>query len=532
MKGLYQKFTDILIGIIRQEYQVEIELPLWELPAKQEFGDLSSMAALKLASKLKGDPLEIAGHLKAELEKVIHDKVEKIEVLKPGFINIFLSREVLINSLKELLANDESFFRQVRPRKILLEFASANPTGPLSIAHGRQAVVGDVMANILKFFGNEVTKEYYVNDAGRQIDLFVESVTQRIKEIRGEPFQMPEKGYLGDYVKDIAQVALDGAVQPADMRAFVLKYNLDLIKKDLSALGIEFDNWLSQQKLLDEKRVDDAIAALKEKSYLYEKEDALWFETTKLGDDKDRVIKKNDGELTYFASDIAYHRNKLERGFDALINLWGPDHHGYIERVKASIQALGYQRESLRIIIIQLVTIKTKERMSRRKGTAILLSDLTSDVGKDTARFYYLVRKNSSLLEFDLDLAHEASFNNPYYYIQYSCARIESIFAKAGKDRSPESFCDFLDSEEELSLVRMILQFYYCIEKAYFSLEPVFIIEYLKALAAMFHKFYELKRIVGEEENIMAARLNLLYATRMVFHCALKLLGITPVKKM
>ena len=251
---------------------------------------------------------------------------------------------------------------------------------------------------------------------------------------------------------------------------------------------------------------------------------------SKFGDDKDRVLKKTDGELTYFASDIAYHKDKLRRQFDMLINLWGPDHHGYIKRVKSSIKALGCKKDILTVIIIQLVSLKTKERMSKRKGTAILLADLIKDVGTDAARFYYLLRKNSSPLEFDIDLAKTASFDNPLYYIQYAYARIHSIFRKA----EVNSFSlqgEFLE-EEDLSLARDILQFAHCLDKAYYNLEPVFIVEYLKALAASFHKFYEKSRVLSDDKNVRAARLSLLEAVRVVIDCGLAILGITPLKKM
>lgn len=530
MKGFSQKISKILGDIIKKEYETAIDEPLWEAPQRQDYGDLSSMAALKLASKLKKDPLEIASDLKNRLESKIKDDVEKIEILKPGFINIFISKSALLDSLNGILENKEKFFKRSLKKKIILEFLSANPTGPLSIAHGRQAVVGDVIGNILEFFGDDVEREYYVNDAGKQLDLFIESVKERIKEINGEKFAIPEGGYLGEYVKDVAKACL--SENPEDLRKFALSYELSLIKKDLEILGIHFDNWTSQQKLIDDGKIEKVINTLKSKDLIFEQEDAIWFSATKFGDDKDRVIKKSDGELTYFASDIAYHEDKIERKAEQLINLWGPDHHGYIERVKSAINALGYDKNILKVVIIQLVTLKTKEKMSKRKGTAVLLSDLISEVGKDATRFYYLLRKNSSHLEFDVDLAEDMSFNNPLYYVQYASSRIESIFQKAGAKDFDQKFTQNLEGKDDLALIRMLLQFSYALEKAYYGLEPVFIIEYLKSLAAVFHRFYETNRVVGEGEQLEKARLNLLEATRIVLHCALNLLGITPAKKM
>ncbi|MDD4954728.1 MAG: arginine--tRNA ligase [Candidatus Omnitrophica bacterium] len=530
MKGFYQKISQILEDIIKKEYEVELDPPLWEVPSRQDFGDLSTMVSLKLASKLKKDPLEVATNLKTILEGKKDKSIEKIEIIKPGFVNIFFAKNALINSLNELIESREKFFRRSIKKKVILEFLSANPTGPLSIAHGRQAVVGDCLGNILDFCGADVEREYYVNDAGKQLELFIRSVEERIKEIKGENFQIPEGGYQGEYVKDVAKAVIEA--NPKDPKRFALDYVLGWIKKDLKDLGIEFDTWTSQQKIIDDKKIEKVINELKGKDLIYEKEDALWFSSTKFGDDKDRVIKKNDGELTYFASDIAYHEDKINRGANELINLWGPDHHGYIERVKSAIEALGYEKNILKVIIIQLVTLKSKEKMSKRKGTAILLSELVKEVGKDTTRFYYLTRKNSSHLDFDIDLAKATSFDNPLYYIQYSCARIESIFEKAQDKKADPECSEFLKSEEELCLLRALLQFSYTLEKAYYSLEPVFIIEYLKSIAALFHKFYETNRVLGESENVEAARLNLLKATRIVLHCGLALLGITPAKKM
>jgi len=530
MKSFYNKVSQALEKIVERDYSISLEHPLWELAQRQEFGDLSSMAALKLASRIKKEPLELAGQLKLSLEKELGSDVEKIEVLRPGFINIFVSRKVLIDSLKEILKDKEDFFKSKTKRKVLLEFLSANPTGPLSIAHGRQAVVGDTIGNILKFLGDKVVKEYYVNDAGRQLDLLTASVEARM-DATGKK-KIPEGGYQGEYVKDIAKKVLEEK-RTKNIKKFVIKHILDdFIKKDLKDLGIKFDNWTSQQKLIDEKKVEKAVGYLKKKGLIYEKEGALWFSSTKFGDDKDRVIKKEDGELTYFASDIAYHKDKIERKFDKLINLWGPDHHGYIKRVESAISALKHKKDILKIIIIQLVTLKTKEKMSKRSGNIILLSDLIKDVGADTARFYYLTRKNSSHLEFNISLAKEMSFNNPLYYIQYVCARIESIFRKSGVSSFDNSSIKLLAEPQELNLLRALLQFSYCLEKAYYTLEPVFIIEFLKNLAAAFHRFYENTRVITEDKDITMARLNLLRALKVVFHSGLGLLGITPVEKM
>jgi len=534
MKGFQEKASQALEKIIKNDYNLCLGHPLWELPQKKEFGDLSSMVALKLASRLKKDPLEIAAGIKVLLEKALSKDVERIEILRPGFINIFISPKILISSLNKVLKDKDKFFRSKIKRKVLIEFLSANPTGPLSVAHGRQAVVGDAIANLLDFFGNDVQREYYLNDEGRQIERLVDSVLARIKENRGEAVVFPEGGYKGEYVNVTASnpaiIKLESDRER--LTKAILKEQTDLIKKDLRTLGIKFNNWFSQKTLIQGKKVEEAIDFLKKKSLIYDKDGALWFSSTKFGDDKDRVIKKADGELTYFASDIAYHKNKIDRKFNQLINLWGPDHHGYIKRVKSAIKALKHDQDILKIIIIQLVTLKTKERMSKRAGTMILLSDLIKDVGSDATRFYYLTRRNSSHLEFDLDLAKEASFNNPLYYIQYVCARIESIFRKIENVSFDSSFSKFLKDPEELALIRALLQFSNCLEKAYHSQEPVFIVEFLKDLAASFHKFYEKKRVLDEDKKVFQARTNLVGAVKIVFHCGLSLLGIKPVERM
>ena len=530
MKDLYQFFSQSLSDLLHS-YSVNIDPPLWEIPKDKKYGDFSTMIALKAASLLKRDSYDIACEIKSILKSKLADYTDRIEIVKPGFVNVFVSKRGLVESLNRIIKEKESFFKDKRQRKVLLEFVSANPTGPLSIAHGRQAVIGDVIARMFKFFGNDVVCEYYLNDEGTQINLLIESVRQRIKELKGDEFKIPEGGYQGEYLKDIARGAI--GVSNGEIRNYVLSSMISLIKNELSRMGIVFDNFFSQRKLIEEGKVNEVIKMLSEKGFIYEKDSALWFSSSRFGDDKDRVLKKNNSELTYFASDIAYHKNKIERGFDKIINLWGPDHHGYIDRVKASIKALGYNENILKVLIIQLVTIKTKERMSRRRGTAILLSDLVDEVGRDAARFYYALRKNSSPLEFDIDLAKSASMDNPLYYVQYAHARIKSVFAKSGTagDFGPE-YSKYLEDEEELLLIRDILQFSYCLNKVYYNLEPVFLVEYLKTISAHFHRFYERKRILGSGSKKMYARINLLEAVRVVLKSGLEILGIPAWDKM
>lgn len=530
MRDFYDKVSLVLKEIVSKEYQVDLEYPLWESPSLQKFGDLSTAASLKIASQVGKNPFEIAQVIREKLSKKIGQEVEKIEIVKPGFLNLFVSKKLLIDFLGQIISQGKSYFKEKEGRRVLIEFVSANPTGPLSVAHGRQAVVGDVLANIGKALGDKIEREYYLNDIGRQIDLLVLSVAERIKEAEAKNYNLPEDGYKGQYVKDIA-LAYIKRRDNKELRGFCLSYIESLIKDDLDKLNIYFDNWFSQKQLVEDKKVEEAIKQLRERGFIYEKEGALWFRATAFSDTKDRVIRKSDGSLTYFASDIAYHADKCLRGYSRLINLWGPDHHGYIGRIKASLQALGYKKDLLSVIIIQLVTLKSKERMSKRAGTLILLAELIKEVGKDAARFYYLTRKNSSSLEFDIDLAKKSSFDNPLYYIQYVCARIESIFKKS-ELKPDEKYNCCLGSQEELDIVRFLIQFPLYLKRAYYSLEPVFVVEYLKSLAALFHKFYEQVRVISDDPDKTKARLNILQATRVVLHFGLEILGIKPVEKM
>lgn len=530
MKKFYDQVSLTLKEIAAKSYNLEVDFPLWEAPSRQEFGDLSTAVSLKIASCAGGNPLKVADEIQKKLAENFSREVERIEVIKPGFINLFFSKNFLIDALGEIIDKGKDYFKQKRKGRILIEFVSANPTGPLSVAHGRQAVVGDVIANIRKALGDNVQREYYLNDIGRQIDLFVLSVAERIKQLEKKKYKLPEGGYKGEYLKDIASDYLGKGNKP-DLRTYCLDYIQNWIKKDLNRLDVFFDSWFSQKQLVEEKRVEEVIDILKKKSYLYEKEGALWFRSTQFLDTKDRVLRKSDGSLTYFASDIAYHYNKAKRGYGSLINLWGPDHHGYIDRIHSALKALGYKKELLTVVIIQLVSLKSKERMSKRAGTLIRFSELVEQVGKDAARFYYLTRKNSSHLDFDIDLAKKSSFDNPLYYIQYVCARIESIFEKAAGS-ADKKFNQYLDSPQELDIVRFIIQFSLYLQRSYYLLEPVFIIEYLRGLASVFHKFYEQVRVLGDDSDKTRARLNILQATKTVLHFGLEILGIKPVERM
>ena len=545
MREFYLELEEIIKKALEELYPEREFSFFLESPRNKKFGDLALSLPLKLSSEIGKSPLEIAKTLKEKLVELFlkeNPGIEKVTVIPPGFVNFFLKDKTVRNLLKDLLRRKERFFKRkpFSKKKILLEFVSANPTGPLSIAHGRQAIIGDVLANLFSFFGAEVVREYYINDEGTQIDLFVESVIERIKELKGEPFKIPEGGYYGEYVKEIANKLLGEKIEAKEkIRDFSLSLVLKEIKEDLLKLGIEFDNWVSQRKLQERKAIEKVINRLKEKGLTYQENGALWFKSTLFGDDKDRVLVRKDNSFTYFSADIAYHQDKLRRGFNFLINLWGPDHHGYIKRLKSALKALAdKKRYDFEVIIVQLVTLKSKEKMSKRLGTALFLRDLISTVGKDAVRFFYLLRKNSSHLEFDLEKALSKSFDNPLYYIQYAHARICSIIEKSkkfieGEAKEADKFLHLLKEAEELSLVKEIFQFKNILEVAYLQLEPYFVVDYLKRLASSFHKFYENFRVLIEEDrDLTKARLALIEGLRITLNLGLKLLGIEAPSRM
>lgn len=509
-------------------------------PRNREFGDLSLSLPLKLSSILKAKPLDIAEAVKNKLAEILSSSglgVERVEVVKPGFINLFLTSGKVQELFGKLLSEGNGFFKEglVKGRKILLEFVSANPTGPLSIASGRQAVVGDTLASIFSFFGAEVLKEYYVNDEGRQIDLFVESVRQRMEELKGREFSIPEGGYLGEYVKDIAQTVLEDKKfkdKGQALREKVLKAVLDMIKNDLLGIGVKYDSWVSQKNLNDTGKIQTAVDFLKDQGLTYEKDSALWFKSSLYGDEKDRVLVRKDGSFTYFSADIAYHKNKLDRGYKTLLDLWGPDHHGYIPRIKAALKSIsGEEEPDFNILIIQLVNVKSG-KMSKREGTAVLLKDLVAEAGKDAVRFYYLLRKNSSHLDFDLEKAVSKSFDNPLYYVQYAYARICSIKEKINR-KIDVSKLNLLVEKEELSLIKFLFAFRSSLESALVQSEPFFIVDYLKDLASSFHKFYETCRVlVKDNPDLTSARLSLIEGVRITLKLGLDLLNINSPEKM
>lgn len=537
-------------------YEVDIE-PIVEIPRENEFGDYSTNIAFILAPKVKKSPLDIA----KTLVEHIDDKafLEKTEVAGRGFINFYIKDAVWRSGLKELFEKGiDAYIPDLgKGRKVLIEFVSANPTGPLHIGHGRGAVVGDVLANILKAVKYHVVREYYINDAGRQIATLGESTYLRLNELKGEKIDFPDGFYKGEYIRDIASNVLnEGIALPEEkdkavrfLSEFSSNIVLNGIKKDLDDFGVVFDSFFRESRLYESGMVDNIIEALKSKDMAYEKDGALWFRTSNFVKDEDRVLIKSDGEKTYFASDIAYHKNKLERGYDMLIDIWGSDHHGYIPRLKASMEALGEDKERLRVILIQFVTLLKDGKpigMSTRAGQFTTLKEVLDEVGRDAARFFFLMRKSDAHLEFDLDLAKKTSNENPVYYVQYANARIESIFRNAREQNiwindiktkpannvTKDIMIDLLVLKEEIDLIKGIIHFYDVIEGSARSLEPHRLTFYLIELVGRFHSYYNKARILTENRDLTLARLLLLYVLQSVIKYGLGILGVSAPDKM
>ena len=519
-------------------------------PKDSQHGDLSCNVAFKLAKVIHQKPALIAattmGLIKERLGK--DSPIAKMEGAGAGFINLYLKKEDLGAVLLEIHKQDKNYGKSEfgKGKKAILEFVSANPTGPLTIAHGRQAAVGDCLARILKFTGHTVHSEYYLNDAGRQMRMLAQSVWARYNELLGMEMPFPEEGYQGDYVREIAREIIekekkDSLLKESEEKAveycglYAVKYLMGSIEEDLATMRVHFDHYFSEKTLYAKKAVEHALGVLKEKGYLYESEGALWFRSTDLGDDKDRVVKKSTGEYTYLAPDIAYHLSKYERGYNMLVNFWGPDHHGYIPRLKAACQVLGYPPEAIHIGTVQLTTLFRKGqpvRMSTRAGEFVTLRELYQEVGVDATRFFFVMRRQESHLDFDLDLAKEQSQENPVFYLQYAHARIASLAKYAEQGITAKVDLKLLATPEEAELIGCLSQFSDYLIQASRSTEPYRLADYLRQVAACFHKFYSHHRVVTEDKELTKARLLLADATRIVLRNGLELLGISQPESM
>lgn len=521
------------------EYKERISL---ELPTDKRFGDFSTNIALKLSKLLKKSPQSIAAELIDTIQKEIKnselkDLITQVKVEGVGFINFYLKENYFYEQLREIIIKGKEALRVDlgKGKKVLIEFVSANPTGSLSVAHARQAAVGDCLANVLSFIGFKVSREYYLNDEGNQINILGKSVELRLKELKGEKIEFPENYYQGDYIRDIAGEAQKKKIKDADLGDFAAEIILKIIKQELDDFGVKFDCWYSQKELAKSGKVEKVFEQLRQKKFLFEQDGALWFKSTEFGDDKDRVIVKSDGSQTYLAPDMAYHQDKFKRGFSWLINLWGPDHHGYINRIKASIEAFGHKKDDLSVVIVQLATIfrnGQEIQMSTRRGQYITLREILDEVGKDASRFFFLMRRTSSHLDFDLEVAKKQSSENPVYYVQYAHARICSILRSSSVKIKENLELSVLKEKEELSLIKKLLEFEATLNICLVTCDSYMLTVYLQELAESFHKFYDLHRVLGQDDALTNARLALIKGTKIVLSCGLELLGIAQPEKM
>ena len=524
----------------------EIPAITLEVPPKKELGDFATNFAMQSARVFRLPPHRIAEEI---VRRLSLEELERAEIAGPGFINVFLRAEVLYEELEQAIAAGESYGTLMAKERepIMVEYVSANPTGPLHVGHGRGAAVGSALVNLLRVAGYPVRSEYYINDAGNQIDTLAASVNARYLELFGQPAKLPENGYHGADIIDTAKrivekdgdryLALPEEERLKVFREVALKEKLAALREDLSRFNVRFDVWFSERTLHPDK-VADAIAKLRENGTIYEKDGALWLRSTDYGDDKDRVVIRENGEPTYLAADIAYHRDKFERGFGTLVDIWGADHHGYVCRVKAAMKALGYDPEKLRILLLQMVSLYRggePVKMSKRTGESVTLAELMEEVGTDAARYFFVMRSLDSQLDFDLDLARKQSNENPVYYVQYAHARIASIFRQAEEIRlTVEEDPDLtrLTDETEIALIKLITQYPDEVDKAAADYAPQRIAHFAHDLAGAFHSFYSKCRIMGVDEPLAKARLALAGKTQQVIRHALGILGVSAPEKM
>ena len=525
---------------------------LLEPPKQREFGDLATNVAMLWAQRAKKPPRVIAEMILKNIEDP-HGLLARKEIAGPGFLNFTFSSQFYYQRLREFAEEKEGNFDIGRGRKVQVEFASVNPTGPLHVGHGRVAVIGDVLARLHEAVGFDVEREYYVNDAGKQMENLGRSLYARYQELLGIPYEFPVDGYPGDYVKELAEAVNDengskfAAVSQDAAIEFFTRYGgdalLQTIKNQLGEFGIRFDSFFSEKALRERNEVVETIELLRSRGLIYAQDGAEWFRSTDFGDDKDRTVVKSDGELTYFASDIAYHRNKFERKFNKLINVWGADHHGYVPRLKAAMQGLGYDPSILQVVLVQMVQLTRggePVRMGKRTGEFVSLEEVLQEVGRDAARFFFLMRKSDSHLDFDLELAKRQSSDNPVFYVQYAHARVCSIFEQARKSAMSDGVVrgdhpvalERLKLGEELELIRQMVQFNDVLEDSVRELEPHRMVFYLLELAGDFHRYYNRFRVISDDPGLSRSRLFLVQNVQKTIRRGLEILGVEAPMKM
>ncbi|TLS36682.1 arginine--tRNA ligase [Pseudalkalibacillus caeni] len=546
---LKEEIADAVVkaGLAEKEQLPEVIL---ETPKEKAHGDYASNMAMQLARIAKKAPRMIADDIVNHLDKE-KAHVKEIEIAGPGFINFFMDHSYLTELIPSILkAGDEYGKTNAGANKrIQMEFVSANPTGSLHLGHARGAAVGDTLCNILDKAGYDVSREYYINDAGNQIHNLALSLEARYYQALGLEKDLPEDGYYGEDIvhfgKDLAEeqgkklLDLEEKERYSYFREYGLKRELDKLKHDLKEFRVEFDEWYSETSLYTSGKIDKVLEKLEERGKTYKEDGATWFRSTEYGDDKDRVLIKQDGSYTYLTPDIAYHLDKFERGFEKLINIWGADHHGYIPRMKAAVQALGYDREQLEVLIIQMVNLfkdGEKMKMSKRTGKAVTLRELMEEVGVDAMRYFFSMRSNDSHLDFDMDLAVSRSNENPVYYVQYAHARVCSILRQGqemGLSYEGDADLSLIDSEKEIELLKKLGEFPEAVTEAAEKLMTHRITHYAFELAAALHSFYNVERVLDSEDmEKSAARFKLMKAVQQTIQNALRLIGVSAPEKM
>ena len=541
-------------GVLRLETTPDIQV---EHPGNSEHGDFATNLPLRLARATRINPMDLAQALVARIPEC--DPVASVEPAPPGFINFRLKDSWLRQQVEVVRQAGATYgniefgpdsYIGAKPR-VMVEFVSVNPTGPVHVGHTRGAVLGSALANVLEAAGYDVTREYYVNDAGSQMDAFYRSVLARYRQSFGKEGAMPSNGYMGEYIAELAQEIADtegerflGLAEEQAIREIGdlgREKMVSLIREDLSEIGVEFDNWFSERRLYTEGEYDTALGRLREKGYLSQREDALWFNSTMLGEEKDNVVVRSSGEPTYFASDIAYHYNKfVGRSYDAVVNIWGADHQGHVPRMKAAVQGLGIDPDKLTILIAQMVTLKRGNevvRASKRTGDFVTLRELADEVGSDACRYFFLSRTPSTQMEFDLELAKKESSENPVYYVQYAHARNAGILNLA-RERNIDwgkGDVSLLNDPSELALIRAMLKLPELVQQMARTLEPHHLPHFTMELAQAFHGFYENCRVISanpEDSEVTLARLKLVESAQIVFHRSLELMGMSAPERM
>ncbi len=543
---------EIKAAVIKANLATEEEIPdvILEYPKDKAHGDYSTNMAMQLARIAKKAPRKIAEELVENFDSS-KASIEKIEIAGPGFINFFMNNQYLADLIPVILEEGEEYGQSNagNGERINVEFVSANPTGDLHLGHARGASVGDSLCNVLEKAGYDVTREYYINDAGNQIHNLALSVEARYFQALGQDKEMPEDGYHGADIigigKELAKefgdkyVNVDEKERYQFFRQYGLKYEMEKLKNDLEAFRVPFNVWYSETSLYESGKIDEALKVLKENGHVYEQDGATWFRSTELGDDKDRVLIKNDGTYTYLTPDISYHRDKFERGFNKLINIWGADHHGYIPRMKAAVGALGFDSDSLEVEVIQLVHLYKngeKMKMSKRTGKAVTMRELVDEVGLDAVRYFFAMRSGDTHMDFDLDLAVSQSNENPVYYAQYAHARICSILRQAeekGLGKEHEINLTLIGSEKEIDLLKNLGDFPQIIADSAEKRTPHRIANYTNELAAAFHSFYNANKVLDDDnKELTTARLALIKSVKITLQNALALIGVSAPEKM